>query len=154
MQGWGHGSIGNGAALNLKEKIQAVVERCVFVENDIAFRCRGAGTGRESAWATVSDCTVYRTSRVFRLESNVENVKIFQLALGEGIERDYDRAPGAGPGFEAQGTRRAPPLKPWPYKALPIGEVTSPVAESTSGNAPPTQPATGWEGTPPVRPAP
>src|SRR5688572_26032125 len=72
MQGWGHGSIGNGAALNLKEKIQAVIERCVFVENDIAFRCRGAGTDRDTAWVTARDCTVYKTSRVFRLEANVE----------------------------------------------------------------------------------
>src|SRR5687768_3605186 len=103
MKGWGHGSIGNGAALNLKERIQAVIERCVFVENDIAFRCRGAGTARESAWVTAVNCTVYQTSRVFRLESGVENVKIFHLALGSGIEHEFDRAPGAGSGFEVDG---------------------------------------------------
>jgi hypothetical protein len=120
MQGWGHGAIGNGAALNLKEKIQAVIARCVFVENDIAFRCRGAGGERASAWVTARDCTVYRTSRVFRLESNVENVKISGLALGEGVERDFDRAPGAGAGFEFTGKRAAPPLAAWPYRALRI----------------------------------
>jgi hypothetical protein len=123
MQGWGHGAIDNGAALNLKESIQAVVERCVFVENDIAFRCRGAGGNRASAWVIVRDCTVYRTSRVFRLESGVENVKIHNLALGEGIGREYDRAPGPGAGFEVQGSRTAPPLRAWPYQALPVGEV-------------------------------
>src|SRR5688572_26393926 len=99
MQGWGHGAIDNGAALNLKERVEALVDRCVFVENDIAFRCRGAGGNRESAWVTVRDCAVYRTSRVFRLESGVENVKIYNLALGEGISREYDRAPGPGAGF-------------------------------------------------------
>jgi hypothetical protein len=125
IQGWGHGAIDNGAALNLKERVAAVVERCVFVENDIAFRCRGAGGNRESAWVTVRDCTVYRTSRVFRLESGVENVKIFGLALGEGIGREYDRAPGPGAGFEAQGSRTAPPLRAWPYQALPVGEMQS-----------------------------
>src|SRR5262245_48658197 len=41
FKGWGHGQIGNGAALNLKENILGVVEECVLVENDIAFRCRG-----------------------------------------------------------------------------------------------------------------
>jgi hypothetical protein len=123
MKGWGHGAIGNGAALNLKEKIAAVIERCVFVDNDIAFRCRGAGGERASAWVTARDCTVYRTSRVFRLEVGVENVKIFNLALGEGVEREYDRAPGPGTGFEVHGTRPAPALRPWPYRALPVGAV-------------------------------
>ena len=92
MMGWGHGQIGNGAALNLKEKIQAVVERCVFVDNDIAFRCRGT---LGSAWVTARECAVYRTSRVFRLEHNVANVKIFDLALGEGAVPTTAR-PGRG----------------------------------------------------------
>lgn len=121
MQGWGHGSIGNGAALNLKEKIQAVIEQCVFVENDIAFRCRGAGGERVSAWVTARDCVVYRTARVFRLESNVANVKIHELALGEGNGQLFEHAPGPGEGFETTPTRVAPPLRPWPYKALPVG---------------------------------
>ena len=149
MKGWGHGSIGNGAALNLKEKIQAVIERCVFVENDIAFRCRGAGTDRESAWVTARDCTVYQTSRVFRLESGVENVKIFGLALGNGIEREYDRAPGAGQGFEVVGSRTAPALKPWPYTALPLGLANADIAKKArSEQALPSKPATGWDGLP------
>src|SRR5688572_22299458 len=104
MKGWGHGSIGNGAALNLKERIQAVIERCVFVENDIGFRCRGAGSNRESAWVTASNCTVYETSRVFRLEAGVENVKIFGLAVGGGVEREFDRSPGPGAGYEVIGS--------------------------------------------------
>ena len=47
---------------------------------------------------------------------------IDRLALGEGIGRDYDRAPGPGAGFEVQGARVAPPLRAWPYHALPVGE--------------------------------
>jgi hypothetical protein len=149
MKGWGHGSIGNGAALNLKEKIQALVERCVFVENDIAFRCRGAGPGRESAWVTAVNCTVYQTSRVFRLESGVENVRILHLALGPGIEHEFDRAPGPGAGFEVDAARTAPPLQSWPYRSLPVGEISSSVG-SGIGTRPAAQPATGWEGLPPV----
>jgi hypothetical protein len=78
MKGWGHGQIGNGAALNLKERIQAIIEKCVFVENDIAFRCRGA---LGSAWVTARDNTVYRTTRVFRPEHNVENVVTAQVGI-------------------------------------------------------------------------
>jgi hypothetical protein len=101
MQGWGHGQISNGAALNLKEKVQAVVDQCVFVGNDIAYRCRGDGEYRDdllpgpsrrrgSAWATTRNCTVYRTTRVFRPEAQVENLKIFHMAYGEAIENIFD----------------------------------------------------------------
>ncbi len=122
LKGWGHGQIGNGAALNLKEQIQAVVEKCVFVENDIAFRCRGT---LGSAWVTAPDNTVYQTSRVFRLEANVRNVKISGLALGEGIGQVFDNAPGPGEGFEDEGRRTAPPLAAWPYTRLLVGAARS-----------------------------
>jgi hypothetical protein len=117
MKGWGHGQIGNGAALNLKEKVHAMVERCVFVENDIAFRCRGT---LGSAWVTARDNTAHQTDRVFRLEHRVQNVKIFGLALGAGIGRVFDEAPGAGEGFEDHGRRVAPPLAAWPYTRLRV----------------------------------
>jgi hypothetical protein len=146
LKGWGHGAIGNGAALNLKEKVQAVVDECVFVDNDIAFRCRGT---LGSAWVSARNCTVYRTSRVFRLEAEVRNVKIFHLALGEGIGRRFDQAPGPGEGFEDHGSRPAPPLPPGPWVRLPVGEVIPTGTPPSSANDRiPTQLATGWEGNP------
>lgn len=146
MKGWGHGAIGNGAALNLKERVQAVVDQCVFVDNDIAFRCRGS---LGSAWVTVRNCTVYRTSRVFRLEANVQNVKVFHLALGEGVGELYDHSPGPGAGFEEYGSRQAPPLAIWPWKRLAVGEVIPPgTPESSADDKVPTALATGWEGVP------
>jgi hypothetical protein len=129
MKGWGHGQIGNGAALNLKEQIQAIVENNVFVENDIAFRCRGT---LGSAWVTARNNTVYQTSRVFRLEHNVQNVKISGLALGEGIGQVFDNAPGPGEGFEDKGRRTAPPLAAWPYTRLPVGDLR-PVPSAAAG---------------------
>jgi hypothetical protein len=150
MKGWGHGAIGNGAALNLKENIQAVVDACVFIDNDIAFRCRGPGASRDGAWVTARNCTVYRTSRVVRLESGVENVKFFHLALGEGIGREYDRAPGAGAGFEAYGTRPAPPLPTEPFVAVPVGRILPAGDPPSSADAQlPTRRASGWPGPPP-----
>jgi hypothetical protein len=150
LKGWGHGAIGNGAALNLKESVDAVVDACVFVENDIAFRCRGAGSNRASAWVTAGNCTIYETSRVFRLENGVENVKIFGLAIGERVGREFDRVPGPGQGFEVVGPRSAPPLKPWPYVSLPVGDVDAGDKEKTSMSAQPTMNfATGWNGNPP-----
>jgi hypothetical protein len=146
LQGWGQGAIDNGAALNLKEKVQALVDRCVLVDNDIGFRCRGS---RGSAWVTARNCTVYRTARVFRLEERVQNLKIFHLALGEGVGKRYDQAPGAGEGFEEHGARRAPALRAWPYDRLPVGEVVPPgTPPSSADDRLPTALATGWEGMP------
>ncbi|MDQ3621406.1 MAG: right-handed parallel beta-helix repeat-containing protein [Verrucomicrobiota bacterium] len=144
LKGWGHGAIENGAALNLKEKVQAVVDQCVFVENDIAFRCRGS---RGSAWVTARNCTIYETARVFRLEDKVQNVKIFHLALGERIGRLYDRVGAPGEGFEATGSRPAPALTAWPYSCLPVGGVIAPGnPKSSADDMLPTALATGWEG--------
>lgn len=144
LKGWGHGAIGNGAALNLKEKVQAVVDNCVLVENDIGFRCRGT---RGSAWVTARNCTVYETSRVFRLEYEVQNVRIFHLALGDGIGQLYDKAPGPGAGFEEHGRRKAPPLAKWPYKRLAVGEaIPRGDPPSSADSALPTALAAGWEG--------
>jgi len=122
--------------------VQAVADNCVLVENDIGFRCRGT---LGSAWVTARNCTVYRTSRVFRLEHNVRNIKIFHLALGEGIGQLYDNAPGPGEGFEEHGSRKAPPLAQWPYNRLPVGEVIAPgTPPSSADDAVPTALATGW----------
>ncbi len=133
MQGWGHGQIENGAALNLKEKLEAVVEQCVFVDNDIAYRCRGEGQYRSgmfpgrvrrrpSAWVTTRNCTVYRTTRAFRPEFRVENLKIYDMAYGEGVGQVFDNSSGGhGEGFEHRGKREAPPLEAWPYTRLPVG---------------------------------
>ena len=147
MKGWGHGQIPNGAAMNFKEKIQAVVDNCVFVENDIAFRCRGT---RGSAWATLRNVTVYQTTRVFRLEYEVKNIKVFHMAFGEGVvQRLTEKEGGAGEGFLMVGERTAPDLSPWPYRELPVGDVLPPGCPPASANsALPTQLATGWEGDP------
>jgi len=144
MKGWGHGQISNGAAMNFKEKIQAVVDNCVFVENDIAFRCRGT---RGSAWATLRNVTVYDTTRVFRLEHQVQNIRVFHIAYGEGIgERVTEASGGAGEGCLFDGERKAPPLAKWPYKRLLVGRVLPPgMPPASADKVIPTQPATGWE---------
>jgi hypothetical protein len=118
FKGWGHGQIGNGAALNFKEKIQATVEDSVLVENDIGFRCRGT---LGSAWVTVKNVSAYDTTRVFRLEHHVQNIKISGLALGDGIGQTFDNAPGPGEGFEHEKTpRNALKLPPWPYNRVRV----------------------------------
>ena len=144
FRGWGHGQIRTGAALNLKEKHQAVIDNCVLAENDVGFRCRGT---LGSAWATVRNCAVYHTSRVFRFEDEVNNIKVFQMAWGEGVtHRFQDVAGGRGKGCVIEGERPAASLPQWPYTRLPIGKIipynTHPVF---ADDRLPTKPASGWE---------
>lgn len=145
MKGWGHGEIGNGAAMNFKEKVAGVVDNCVFVENDIAFRCRGT---RGSAWVTIRNATVYQTSRVFRLEHEVQNMKNFHMAYGEGVVEKVTLASGgAGQGYVNVGEREAPSLLIWPYTKLLVGSIVpaGDPPESSDANIP-TKTATGWDG--------
>jgi hypothetical protein len=133
--------------MNFKEKIQAVVDNCVLVENDIGFRCRGT---RGSAWATLRNVTVYETTRVFRLEYRVRNIKSFHMAFGQGVvDRITEIEGGAGEGFLFEGERTAPPLPSWPYRKLLVGDVIPPGDPPASADsAIPTRLATGWEGNP------
>ena len=81
------------------------------------------GRGEEAgAWVTARDNAVYQTSRVFRLENRVRNVKISGLALGEGVGLVFDNVPGPGDGFEEIGRKEAPPLTAWPYERLRVAE--------------------------------
>ncbi|HEX6983971.1 MAG TPA: right-handed parallel beta-helix repeat-containing protein, partial [Planctomycetaceae bacterium] len=48
LHGWGDGQISVQAALNLKERLNALVENCAFRDNDVCFRLRG-DTGRGNA---------------------------------------------------------------------------------------------------------
>lgn len=145
MQGWGHGQINNGAAMNFKEKIQAVVDNCVFVENDIGFRCRGS---RGGAWVTVRNSAIYTTTRPFRLEHGVKNIRVFHLALGKGNGEMWEHASGgAGDGFVSMGERDAPPLAKWPYKRLAVGNVIEKGNPAESADEVlPTKLATGTSG--------
>ena len=145
MKGWGHGQIANGAAMNFKEKIQAVVDNCVFVENDVGFRCRGT---RGGAWATVRNCAIYRTTRPFRLEDRVQNIRVFHTAYGPQVGKRIFQPAGGGPGagFMDVGRRQAPPLEPWPYDRLPVGKIVPPGrTPEAADQAVPTRPATGFD---------
>ena len=63
MHGWNQpAQIGNVAALNLKENVDAEITHCVFSDNEVAFRVRGPGTrgGARSA-STLALCTTRRS---------------------------------------------------------------------------------------------
>ena len=111
--GYGQGQISNQAALNLKNHVDVTVENCVLADNDICFRLRGRSNNdlRDLGGAEVriTDCAVYRSKVAVRLENNIADLKITNLAFGQKIDRKYDGTPG--PGYQNTGERQAPPYE-------------------------------------------
>ncbi len=113
MYGWAQpGQISNMAALNLKNKVEVLVEGCVFRDNEVAFRVRGGAGAYEGALVTVRDCAVYASDVALRIEDGIRDLRIDRLALGEGVKRKVQMAGGgAGPGYRNEGEREAPPYE-------------------------------------------
>jgi hypothetical protein len=108
MYGWNQpGQIGLMAAVNLKENVQATVENCLFRDNEVSFRLRGP-TGRGDARVTINNCAIFDTSVGVRLEDKIRDLKIRNLAFGEGVERKYHMVGrGPFPGYDNQGESKA-----------------------------------------------
>jgi hypothetical protein len=95
---WGFrdGLITNMAAFNLKENIDATVDRVTVYDSEIAFRLRGPGSAQSGgAWVTVKNAVVYDTATAFRYEDNLTNLKIWNSTVGNGVSRAF-RAAGSG----------------------------------------------------------
>jgi hypothetical protein len=108
MYGWNQpGQIDNLAAINLKENVQATVERCLFRDNEICFRLRGP-TGRGDALVTISDCAIFDSKTGVRMENNLRDLTIRNLAFGNHVERKYHMVGrGPFPGYDNQGESEA-----------------------------------------------
>jgi hypothetical protein len=111
LHGWNQpAQIGNTAALNLKENVDADVRECVFHDNEIALRVRGPGS-RGGAHVSVTECAVYDTQIGVRAEDQIEQLKLRRLGFGQGVGERIKFVNGrAGPGYENQGEHDAPAL--------------------------------------------
>jgi len=97
--------------LNLKENIEATVENCVFLDNEVAFRLRGP-TSRKGAWVRIDRCAIYQAQVGVRAEDTIANLKINRLGFGKNVKRQY-HTPGCdfGPGYQNTGQFVAPPIE-------------------------------------------
>ncbi|GIW80387.1 MAG: hypothetical protein KatS3mg105_2194 [Gemmatales bacterium] len=108
MYGWSQpGQISLLAALNLKENVDAVIEECLFRDNQVCFRLRGP-TRRGGAHVTIDRCALFDSDVGVRMEDKLRNLKIRDLAFGPGVKRKYHRV-GSGPfpGYENHGETTA-----------------------------------------------
>ena len=109
FHGWKQpGQIGNLAAVNLKENVHVTVENCLFRDNEIAFRLRGATKGL-GAKVAIRDCAIYDGEVGVRMENQIKDLKIQGLGFGAGVGKKYHAAGGgAGAGYENTGEHQAP----------------------------------------------
>jgi hypothetical protein len=98
VHGWNQpAQIGNCAALNLKENVDAVVASCVFSDNEIALRLRGPGP-RGGARVTITDCAAYQCATGIRAEDKITELIVSGLAFGGGLTKKIQFAGGKPPG--------------------------------------------------------
>jgi len=108
LYGWKQpGQIGQMAAINLKENVEARIENCLFRDNEVSLRLRGP-TGRGDARVTIDTCALFECDVGVRMENNLRNLKVLDLAFGTGVKRKYHMVGGGPfPGFSNQGETTA-----------------------------------------------
>jgi hypothetical protein len=112
LYGWRQpGQISLVAALNLKENVDALVDSCIFDDNQVCLRLRGP-TKRGGAEVRIVDCKIYDSTIGVRMEDKLRDLKIRRLGFGKKVERRYHRVGrGPFPGYENAGEHDLPERK-------------------------------------------
>jgi hypothetical protein len=88
--GFRNGLVGNMAAFNLKENINATLDRVTVFDSEIAFRLRGGGAASTGAWVTVKNAVVHDVLKAYLYEDNIQNLRIWNNTVGRGVTRVFD----------------------------------------------------------------
>lgn len=101
---WGFrgGLIGNMAAFNLKEQIDATVDRVTVHGSEIAFRLRGARSASTGAWVTLTNAVVYDSTRAFRYEDDIQNLEIWNSTIGRNVTTAFQAARSSSAGLDVR----------------------------------------------------
>lgn len=91
--GFRGGLINNMAAFNIKEYVDATLDRVTVSGSEIAFRLRGPVTG---AQVTVKNAVVFDVGTAFRYEDNIQNVRIWNSTVGRNVTRAFQAASAPG----------------------------------------------------------
>ncbi len=86
--GW-RGAIANQGAFNIKENVDAVIDRVTVYDSEIAFRLRAPST------VTVRNAVIYDVDKVFRLEDGLTNADLSHLTVGGDVGQVFEDAGGA-----------------------------------------------------------
>ncbi len=86
--GFGGGLIRLQAAFNLKENIDATVDRVTVWDSDIAFRVRGDETGN-GAWVRIQNTVLYDVDVAIRYEDDIQRLRVWNTTFGLGVVRAF-----------------------------------------------------------------
>lgn len=100
--GFRAGLIGNMAAFNLKENIDATLDGVTVYDSEIGFRIRGAGGDRAGALVSVRNAVVHDTAAAFRYEEAIENLRIWNTTIGRDVHRAFVAAAARRPGLDVR----------------------------------------------------
>ncbi|MCL4813311.1 MAG: hypothetical protein KJ061_12525 [Vicinamibacteraceae bacterium] len=90
FRGFRGGLVSNMAALNLKERVDAVIDGVTVSDSEHAFRVRGPET--TGARVTLSNAVVYDVATAVRYEDNVAGPTVVHATFGRGVARAFQRA--------------------------------------------------------------
>ena len=112
MWGFRNGLIGNMAALNLKENIEATVDRVTVYDSEIAFRLRGpTSTTPAGARVTLTNAVIYDVATAFRYEDDIEKANIWNVTLGRGVATAFQDASSSSSGLDVRNLLSISPLE-------------------------------------------
>ena len=98
--GFRGGFISNMAAFNLKEHVNATVDRVVVRDSTIAFRLRGPGSG--GAVVAVKNAVVHDVATAFRYEDDIQNLRIWNSTIGRNVTRAFQAASSGSSGLDVR----------------------------------------------------
>lgn len=84
--GFGGGLIGNMAAFNIKESVDAVIDGVTVHSSEIAFRLRAPANVR------VQNAVVYNVAKAVRYEDDIQGLRIWNSTFGSGITELFEEA--------------------------------------------------------------
>lgn len=99
--GWHSDLITNAAALNLKERVEVLVDGASVYNNDIGFRLRGR-SGDNGAYVTIQNTVLFNNQKAVRYEDQIKNLHLYNNTWGLGNGQAFQSAGGAGTGFEVR----------------------------------------------------
>jgi hypothetical protein len=91
-QAWGftNGMINLQAAFNLKENIDATVDRVTVWDSTIAFRLRGSNAGDSGAWVRIQNAVVYGVEVGIRYEDSIRRLRVWNTTFGRNVALPFD----------------------------------------------------------------
>lgn len=102
---WGfrQGLITNMAAFNLKENIDATVDRVTVWDSEIAFRLRGpTSSSPAGAWVGVQNAVIHNSATAIRYEDDIQNLRVWNTTVGRNVSRAFQAASSSSSGLDVR----------------------------------------------------